>query len=65
MSKRSIHNFIVYIPDEQCYGITENLGAFTSLVKYNKDGIEFKVTLLNEDLIFLEDIRIGIEEEEV
>jgi hypothetical protein len=65
MSKRSIHNFIVYIPDEGCYGITENLGAFTSLVKYNKDGIEFKVTLLNEDLIFLEDIRIGIEEEEV
>ena len=65
MSKRSIHNFIVYISDEKCYGVTENLGAFTSLVKYNKDGIEFKVTLLNEDLIFLEDIAIGIEEEEI
>lgn len=65
MSKRSVHNFIVYIPDEQCYGVTETLGAFTSLVKYNKDGIEFKVALLNEDLIFLEDIAIGIEEEEI
>lgn len=65
MSKRSLHNFIVYIPDEECYGITEKLGAFSSLVRYNKDGFEYTVNLLNEDLIFLEDIRIGTEEEEI
>lgn len=65
MSKRSLHNFIVYIPDEECYGITEQLGAFSSLVRYNKDGFEYTVNLLNEDLIFLEDIRIGTEEEEI
>lgn len=65
MSSRSVHHFIVYIPDEECYGITEKLGAFSSLVRYNKDGFEYTVNLLNEDLIFLEDIRIGTEEEEI
>lgn len=65
MSKRSVHHFIVYIPDEECYGITEQLGAFNSLVRYNKDGFEYTVNLLNEDLIFLEDIGIGTEEEEI
>lgn len=65
MSKRSIHHFIVYIPEEECYGITEQLGAYNSLVRYNKDGFEYTINLLNEDLIFLEDIRIGTEEEEI
>ena len=41
------------------------MGAYASLVKYHKDGIEYKVMILNEDLIFLEDISIGIEEEEI
>jgi len=65
MSNRSIHHYFVYIEEEGCYGITENMGAYASLVKYNKDGIEYKVMILNEDLIFLEDISIGIEEEEI
>lgn len=64
MPKRSIHHFIVYIHDEECYGVTESMGAFASLVKYNKGGIEYKVMMLNEDLIFLEDINMSIEEEE-
>lgn len=65
MPKRSIHHYIVYIEDEKCYGVTESMGAFASLVKYNKNGIEYKVMMLNEDLIFIEDINIGIEEEEI
>jgi hypothetical protein len=64
MSKRSINHFIVYIQDEECYGVTESMGAFASLVKYNKNGIEYKVMMLNEDLIFIENINIGLEEEE-
>lgn len=65
MPKRSVHHYIVYISDEGCYGVTESMGAFASLVKYNKNGIEYKVMMLNEDLIFIEDINIGIEEEEI
>jgi hypothetical protein len=65
MPKRSVHHYIVYISDEDCYGVTESMGAFASLVKYNKQGIEYKVMMLNEDLIFIEDINIGIEEEEI
>lgn len=62
---RSLNHYIVFIPDENCYGVTESMGAFASLVKYNSNGIEYKVLMLNEDLIFLEDISIGIEEEEI
>ena len=64
MPKRSIHHYVVYIQDEECYGVTESMGAFASLVKYNKNGIEYTVMMLNEDLIFLEDISIGLQEEE-
>lgn len=65
MSRKSIHNFLVYIPDEDCYGITKSMGAFASLVKYNKDGLDYEVMILNEELMFLDDIAIGIEEEEI
>lgn len=65
MSNRSQHNFLVYIPDEECYGVTQSMGAFASLVKYNKDGLDYEVLILNEELIFLDDIAIGIEEEEI
>ena len=65
MSKRSINNHIVYIEDDQCYGIAESMGAFASPVKYYKGGIEYRVMVLNEDLIFIEDASIGIEEEEI
>lgn len=64
MSK-SLHHFFVYIPEEECYGVTESLGAWASLVKYNKDGFEYKIVVLNEELIFLEDITIGLQEEEI
>lgn len=65
MTSRHIQHHIVYIPDEQCYGITKSMGAYASLVTYNSDGLEYTVMILNEDLIFLDDITIGIEEEEI
>ena len=45
MSKRSIHQHIVYVTDEECVGIVEKLGAFSSLVKYNKNGFEYTINL--------------------
>lgn len=65
MSGKSLNHFFVYIPDEECHGIATSIGAFMSLVKYSKNGMEYEVFMLNEDIIFLEDIRIGIEEEEI
>lgn len=61
----SLHHYIVYIPDEQCYGTTSSFGAYASLVKYTKNGLGYETLILNEDLIFLEDIAIGIQEEEI
>lgn len=65
MPKRSLHHYIVYIIDEKCYGVTTSIGAHVSKVKYSSDGIDNEVFILNEDLIFIEDISIGIEEEEL
>lgn len=62
---KSLHHYIVYIPDEECYGITKSVGAFASLVIYYAEGIEHEVFLLNEDIIFVKDLTIGIEEEEI
>jgi hypothetical protein len=62
---RSLHHFVVYIIDEQCYGVTLSVGAHASLVRYQTDGLENEVFIPNEELLFLEDIAIGIEEEEI
>lgn len=65
MTDKFIQRYLVYIQDEDCYGIVENLGAHISLVRYNLDGIFHTVHIENEDLIFLEEIRIGIRKEEI
>ena len=31
---------VVYIHSEECHGTVEKLGAWASIVKYNKDGME-------------------------
>lgn len=65
MTSRSIKNFLVYIPEDECYGIVKSYGAFASLVSYTHMGIDYEVFILNEDLIFLDDFSISIEEEEI
>lgn len=63
---KSLRNHIVYIPDEECYGVVKSLGAYASLVLYYAEGIEHEVFLPNEDIVFIEeDISIGIEREEI
>lgn len=64
MSNRSLNHYIVYIPDEECYGVTLSIGAHVSLVRYQSEGIDHEVFLLNEDIMFIENITIGLEEEE-
>ena len=65
MTDRSIKYFYVHIIDENVYGIVTNFGAHASKVRYKKDGIEYEVFMLNEDLLFIDDISIGIEEEDI
>ena len=47
---------IVYIPDEEIHGTVEKFGAFASLVKYQKDGIEYEELLENEYFITVDEI---------
>lgn len=65
MPHRSFQRFLVYIEDEDCHGVVLSLGAYASMVKYYKDGIDHEVLIPNEDLIFLDEISIGLEEEDI
>lgn len=47
---------IVFIHTEGCFGSVEKLGAFASLVVYNKDGIEYQELLENEDFSVIDEI---------
>lgn len=47
---------IVYIHSEQCFGTVEKLGAFASMVKYNKDGNEYEELMENDDFTIMDEI---------
>lgn len=57
------HHPIVYIHDEEVYGEIIHQGAFASIVRFSKDGIEYEIFMENEDFDVVEDITIDIEEE--
>jgi hypothetical protein len=46
----------VYIHEEKVYGTVDQLGAFASLVKYKKDGIEQEVLLENDEFAIVDEI---------
>lgn len=48
--------YIVFIHEESCYGAVEKMGAYGSLVKYTKDGIEYEELLENEDFTIVDEI---------
>ena len=50
----------VFIPDEDVYGYVINFSTYHSTVHYSVDGFSYEVIMLNDDLVFLEEI----EEEE-
>lgn len=47
---------VVYIHDEKIYGTVEKLGAFASIVKYTKEGIEYEELLENGDFAIVDEI---------
>lgn len=55
---------IVFIHTEGCFGSVEKLGAFASLVRYNKDGLEYEELLENEDFSVIDEIVFKHVEEE-
>ena len=47
---------VVYIHSEQCHGTVEKLGAFASMVEYNKDGMEHSELMENEEFSIIDEI---------
>ena len=47
---------VVYIHSEKIVGSVEQLGAFASVVKYTKDGIEYEELLENDDFSIIDEI---------
>ena len=55
---------IVYIFDEQCFGVVVSPGAYASLINYIKDGVEYHVEILNEEFTIVNKIGMGYIQEE-
>lgn len=55
---------IVYLHNENIYGSVEKLGAFASIVKYEKDGIEYNELFENDDFSVVDEIVLVHYEEE-
>ena len=47
---------VVFIHEEQCYGTVEKLGAFSSIVRYTRDGQEYEEMLENEEFTIMDEI---------
>ncbi len=47
---------VVYIHSEKCHGTVEKLGAWASIVKYNKDGMEYSELMENEEFNIIDEI---------
>lgn len=56
---------IIYISDEEVFGTVEQYGAFASLVKYEKDGIEYEIFLENEEFVIVNELLFEHFEEEI
>ena len=47
---------IVYIYSEKLHGTVEQLGAFASMVKYQKDGMNYEILLENDEFAIVDEI---------
>ena len=45
---------VVYIHSEECHGTVEKLGAWASIVKYNKDDMEYSELMENEEFSIID-----------
>lgn len=55
---------IVYLHEEKVYGTIEKMGAFDSIVKYRKDGIEYEELVENDEFAIIDEIVFTHVEEE-
>ncbi len=55
---------IVFIHDLGLYGSTEKLGAFASIIKYTKDGIEYEELIYNDEFAIMDELVFTHVEEE-
>lgn len=55
---------IVFIHDLGLYGSTEKLGAFASIIKYTKDGIEYEELIDNDEFSIMDELVFTHVEEE-
>ena len=47
---------IVFIYSEQCHGTVEKLGAWASVVKYNKNEMDYSELMENEEFTIIDEI---------
>lgn len=47
---------VVFIHEEGVYGTVDKLGAFASVVKYQKDGLDYEVLLENDEFAIVDEI---------
>lgn len=47
---------VVFIHEEGVYGTVDKLGAFASLVKYQKNGIDYEDLLENDEFAIVDEI---------
>ncbi len=55
---------VVFIHEEGVYGTVDQLGAFASMVKYKKDGIEYEDLFENDEFAIVDEIVFHHVEEE-
>lgn len=48
--------YIVFIHSENIHGTVEKFGAYASLVKYEKDGLDIEEMLENEEFTVVDEI---------
>lgn len=56
MQRSSDIIYIVWLHDEQRYGMLEKLGAFASIIRYNIEEEEYEELIENENFTILDEI---------
>lgn len=57
---------IVWIHEEQTYGLLTQEGAFVSMIRYTKDGLEYNTYFENDEFTVLDEIGfLHIEEDDL
>lgn len=55
---------LVYLPDEDCFGILVSYGAYVSRIQYQSGGIDYDVLLENDDFMPWYEASIPFEEDD-